>query len=274
VKGDAADRHPAWWNWKPKRWIYYDGAIDARSHTAGAFTLTGQFHALNGKDILEQYDAWMDVKIFIQDRIHPPAYPLPVDAGRAARGAKIYHSDAARCADCHGTYEGSPPRLVDYSTPVTPLSQVQTDPARYEGMSDGFLEKYNTMPWYSAYYKARTKRDRPPGYLAPPLDGLWATAPYLHNGAVPTVLDLLTDPRSRPGRYYRQPTTELSAFDPDKLGWKVTVCPPATWSERLLPYPRMVFDTTRRGLGNGGHTWGVDLKAEEKRDLIEFLKTL
>jgi hypothetical protein len=36
----------------------------------------------------------------------------------------------------------------------------------------------------------------------------------------------------------------------------------------------MVFDTTRRGLGNGGHTWGVDLTAEQKRDLIEFLKTL
>jgi hypothetical protein len=156
---------------------------------------------------------------------------------------------------------GLPARPADFDAP-------------YEGMSDGFLEKYNTMPWYSAYYKARTKRDRPPGYVAPPLDGLWATAPYLHNGAVPTVLDLLTDPRSRPGRYYRQPTTELSAFDPDKLGWKVTVCPPATCSERLLPYPRMVFDTTRRGLGNSGHTWGVDLTAEQKRDLIEFLKTL
>jgi cytochrome c5 len=265
---------PAWWTWKDKKWIYYDGAIDARSHTSGAFTLTGQFLALDGKDILQQYDAWMDVKIYIQDRVHPPAYPLSIDARRAARGKAVYHSDAARCADCHGAYQGSPPRLVDYSTPITPLVQLQTDPERWEKMTDAFIDKYNSIAWYSANYKARRKSERPRGYVAPPLDGLWATAPYLHNGSVPTVLDLLSPAASRPARYYRLTTTDLTAYDADNLGWRVIDCPPATCSDRTLPYPRMIYDTSRRGYGNGGHTWGVDLKAEQKRDLIEFLKTL
>jgi stearoyl-CoA desaturase (delta-9 desaturase) len=265
---------PAWWNWKPKRWMYYDAILDARSHTAGTFTLMGQFHSPSGKDLLEQYDAWMDVKIYIQDRVRAPAYPLPVDAARAARGAKVYHAEPARCADCHGTYEGSPPRLVDYSTPITPLGQVQTDPARWETMTDAFIDKYNSIPWFSANYKARRKSERQRGYVAPPLTGLWATAPYLHNGSVPTVLDLLSPPARRPARYYRQATTALTAYDPDKLGWKVIDCPPATCTDRTLPYPRMIFDTSRRGYGNGGHTWGVQLSDEQKRDLIEFLKTL
>ncbi|HEY3122181.1 MAG TPA: acyl-CoA desaturase [Vicinamibacteria bacterium] len=265
---------PAWWLWKTKRWIYYDGIIDASSHTSGAFTLTAQFHAPSGQDLLQQYDAWMDVKIYIQDRVRAPPYPLPVDAAEAARGAAIYHSEATRCADCHGTYEGSPPRLTDYSTPITPLSQLGTDPERWERMTDSFIDKYNSIAWYSANYKARRKSERPRGYAAPPLTGLWATAPYLHNGSVPTVMDLLNAPRSRPARYYRHLTTELSAFDGDRLGWKVVDCPSPACSERTLPYPRMLFDTSRRGYGNGGHTWGVDLTAEQKRDLVEFLKTL
>ncbi|HEY2944591.1 MAG TPA: acyl-CoA desaturase [Vicinamibacteria bacterium] len=265
---------PAWWIWKPKKWIYYDGIVDARSHTSGAFTLTGEFHSPSGQDLIEQYDAWMDVRVYVQDRVRAPPYPLPIDAARAARGAKIYHSDTARCADCHGTYEGSPPRLVDYSTPITPLSQVQTDPERWEKMTDAFIDKYNSIAWYSANYKARRKSERPKGYVAPPLTGLWATAPYLHNGSVPTVLDLLSPAASRPARYYRLTTTDLTAYDPDKLGWKVIDCPPATCSDRTLPHPRMIYDTSRRSYGNGGHTWGVDLGAAEKRDLVEFLKTL
>ena len=110
--------------------------------------------------------------------------------------------------------------------------------------------------------------------MASPLTGLWATAPYLHNGSVPTVLDLLSPPEKRPARYYRRPSTALSEFDPDKLGWKVVDCATAPCSPAELPYPRMIFDTSRRGLGNGGHTWGVDLTPEEKKDLIEFLKSL
>jgi stearoyl-CoA desaturase (delta-9 desaturase) len=265
---------PPWWGWKAKRWLYYDGIIDARSHTSGTFTLTGQFRSTSGRDLLEQYDAWMDVRAYTLDKVQPPPYPLPVDAARAARGAEVYHSSAAGCAPCHGFYEGRPPQLTDYSTPITPLADLRTDPERYEKMTDAFIDKYNTIAWYSARYKARPKRERLRGYVAPPLTGLWATAPYLHNGSVPTVMDLLSPPAARPARYYRHPTTELSAYDPEKLGWTIVDCPAPACSDRTLPYPRMIFDTSRRGLGNGGHTWGVELSAEQKRDLIEFLKTI
>jgi mono/diheme cytochrome c family protein len=266
---------PPWWHWKAKKWLYFDGAIDARGHTSATFTLLGQFHAPSGDDIAAQYEGWRDVQAFIYARVEPPAYPLPVDEAAAKRGSAVYRSEAARCADCHGTEQGAPPRLVDYPTSITPLSQLGTDPVRYEAMSDAFIDRYNSISWFSAGgYKARRKSERPRGYVAPPLTGLWATAPYLHNGSVPTVMDLLTAPEKRPARYYRHPTTELSAYDPDRLGWKIVDCASAPCVESALPYPRMVFDTARRGLGNGGHTWGVDLTPQQKKDLIEFLKTI
>jgi len=265
---------PAWWHWKQKKWLYFDGAIDARAHTSATFTLFGQFRAPSGDDLAEQYEAWRDVQAFIQSTVQPPAYPLRIDAAAARRGAIAYHSEAARCADCHGSYEGSPPRLGDYAGAITPLSQLGTDPVRWEAMSDAFIDKYNSMDWFSSTYKARRKSERTRGYVAPPLTGLWATAPYLHNGSVPTLMDLLSEPAKRPARYCRHPTTELSAYDPDRLGWKIVDCASSPCVESALPYPRMIFDTSRRGLGNGGHTWGVDLSDKQKRDLVEFLKTL
>jgi hypothetical protein len=266
---------PPDWHWKLKRWLYWDGAVDARSHTSATFMLLSRFRSLSGKDLLAEYDDWRDVRTFIQARVEAPAYPLPIDRARAARGAAVYGDDTARCADCHGAYDDSfPPRLLEYDTPIVPLSQLGTDPTRYETLTDAFIDKYNSIHWFSSNYKARKKAERPRGYVAPPLAGVWATAPYLHNGSVPPVLDLLSPKAARPHRYYRQLSTGLEAYDADKLGWKVVDCPPASCSAQDLPYPRMIYDTSRRGLDNGGHLWGVDLSPAQKKDLLEFLKTL
>jgi hypothetical protein len=75
-------------------------------------------------------------------------------------------------------------------------------------------------------------------------------------------------------RYYRQFDTGPEAYDADKLGWKVVDCPSASCSAQDLPHPRMIYDTSRRGLDNGGHLWGVELSPAQKKDLLEFLKTL
>jgi hypothetical protein len=167
-----------------------------------------------------------------------------------------------------------PPRLVSYSNPITALGDVGTDRVRYQELSDAFIERYNRSVWFAAEYKARPKSERPAGYVAPPLIGVWATAPYLHNGSVPTLADLLEPPAARPARYYRAPTNAVESYDPERVGWKVTDCARTPCDATALPHPRMIYDTSWRGLSNAGHRYGTDLAPSDKRDLIEFLKTL
>src|SRR5205807_279110 len=107
------------------------------------------------------------------------------------------------------------------------------------------------------------------GYQAPPLDGVWATAPYLHNGSVPTIYHLL-ESTSRPKRFTRSYRTGADDYDPIKLGWKTSPAaapgPDAPATER-----RRVYDTTQPGRGNSGHFFGDPLTAAERMAIIEFI---
>jgi hypothetical protein len=103
---------------------------------------------------------------------------------------------------------------------------------------------------------------KPPfGPYAPrPLYGVWAAAPYLHNGSVPTLYDLLLPPEQRPKKF----ALGGREYDPVKLGFAVgTSC-----SQKDC-----VVDTTRPGDGNGGHIWGTDLTEPDRMALLEYLKT-
>jgi hypothetical protein len=111
------------------------------------------------------------------------------------------------------------------------------------------------------------------GYQAPPLDGIWATAPYLHNGSVPTVYDVLNS-KARPKFFTRSYRTDAAAYDAKKLGWKITLL--SQGPDRQLPAyeRRKVYDTTQPGRGNGGHRFGDALSEDERWAVIEYLKTL
>lgn len=96
-------------------------------------------------------------------------------------------------------------------------------------------------------------------YKARPLNGIWATAPYLHNGSVPTLKALLEPEARRPEKF----SLGGWEFDPVNVGY--------------APYEgdrAFVFDTSRRGNSNKGHLWGTDLEDEEKAALLEYLKSL
>ena len=104
-------------------------------------------------------------------------------------------------------------------------------------------------------------------YRAKTLKGIWATAPFLHNGSVPTVFDLLHLAPQRPTTF-KLGTKE---YDPVKLGY-------VTDGPRFLTPPRMqpfTYDTRRIGNWNTGHEWWfyADLDDEMRYDIIEFLKT-
>jgi mono/diheme cytochrome c family protein len=96
-------------------------------------------------------------------------------------------------------------------------------------------------------------------YKGGPLNGIWATAPYLHNGSVPTLADLLKPQDQRPA------TFEIGSrvFDPVNVGF---VSSPGSG--------RFVFDTAKDGNSNAGHTYGTGLSDHDRAALLEYLKTL
>ena len=95
-------------------------------------------------------------------------------------------------------------------------------------------------------------------YKARPLNGIWAVAPYLHNGSVPT-LDALLSPEdsARPSEFWMG----SKQYDPVKVGYDGSEIPGAT-----------LFDTTMPGNSNQGHLYGTNLSSEDKLDLLEYLK--
>jgi hypothetical protein len=108
------------------------------------------------------------------------------------------------------------------------------------------------------------------GYAAPPLVGLWASAPYFHNGSVPDVAGVL-ESSTRPARFKRR-GTERADYDPVRLGWRVDTDVTATGTADEVA--RKVYDTTQPGLSNAGHTYGDVLTAQERAVLLAYLRTL
>jgi len=97
-------------------------------------------------------------------------------------------------------------------------------------------------------------------YAARPLYGIWAAAPFLHNGSVPTLYDLLQPPEKRPKTF----ALGGREYDPVKVGFVVqTAC----------GQQDCLVDTRRTGDGNGGHLWGTDLSEPDRMALLEYLKT-
>jgi hypothetical protein len=104
-------------------------------------------------------------------------------------------------------------------------------------------------------------------YRAKTLKGIWATAPYLHNGSVPTIYDLLLPALMRP-KVFKVGTRE---YDPQRLGYVLD-------GARFLTPPNMqpfTFDTHLLGNWNTGHEWWFynELTDDKRYEIIEFLKT-
>ena len=100
---------------------------------------------------------------------------------------------------------------------------------------------------------------RPPRYKARPHNGIWASAPFLHNGSVPNLWELLKKPEQRVTSFH----VGSWEMDPVNVGF-VTGAGPAS-SELVTSIP---------GNSNSGHAYGTELSDTEKRELIEHIKTL
>ncbi len=106
---------------------------------------------------------------------------------------------------------------------------------------------------------AKKSDDTGLAYKARPLDGIWATAPYLHNGSVPTLWDLLQKAASRPATF----NVGSRELDTVNVGFETTAGPDT-----------FLYDTSISGNSNAGHPYGTQLSEDDKRALIEYLKSL
>lgn len=112
----------------------------------------------------------------------------------------------------------------------------------------------------TAQVKGSTTKGAPLVYRARPLDGIWATGPFLHNGSVPTLYDLFLPESKRPKTF----AVGHQEFDPVKVG-PVTTKASGT----------STFDTTLKGNSNKGHDYGTSKMSDAQRwQLVEYLKTL
>jgi hypothetical protein len=241
----AAD-FPSLWNQKPREGmhLHWDGnntSVDERNLSASlgaGITPVTVDHAS-----LQRIHDWIWT-------LPPPKYPFAIDSARSARGKAIYDQ---HCAECH-SFAGSKTGTVEN------LASVNTDPYRLRSFTYIFaVNQANLFPESRYRFTHFTKTD---GYANQPLDGIWARAPYLHNGSVPTLADLLMDPASRPKRFARG----YDVYDQQKVGFVYDS--PESRSAGFL------YDTTIPGNGNGGHLWGTKLPNDQKQDLIEYMKTL
>jgi len=207
-------------------------------------------------------DAWMtDVRAYLAS-LEPPEYPFSIDQSLAGRGRELFDDN---CKRCHGTYG----EAWRYPNKVVSLEDVETDPALAEA---GYRDADRFIRWYNGSFYGKRSRAAPAlGYIAPPLDGVWATSPYLHNGSVPTLAALL-DSKVRP-TYWRFAGDDPK-FNLADVGWEFTSVAHGkdgamSWDERYR-----IYDTTLPGYGNGGHTFGDDFTDSERSAVLEYLKTL
>lgn len=272
-------KFPPLWGFGRLEWLHYDGnTTSVMQRNAGQSLGTGaMFDPKTHASTVEPRNLH-DLEQLAR-KLVAPRWPEevfgPVDAAAAARGKVLWGS---HCAECH-TFSPDPP-LHD-------VADIGTDPLRarvFDIPVDGqpFKDVLATAAdrYLSAAYdragvpeterqaiEPKPARWRSTGkYTTRDLASAWASPPYLHNGSVPTLDDLLKPAAERPKRFW----IGHREYDPARLGY-ATLPPPADPS--AVDYPAFEYDTSLPGNSNAGHEYGTALSTAEKRDLLEYLKT-
>lgn len=217
-----------------------------------------------------------------------------INVERAKRGEAIY---AQACSHCHGEYKKAwsltpsewedlheqavknnkaMPAVIDSIklTYTEKVKDVGTDSGRRKGMK-ALAEALNPLAFSKKYGIVIEEQQ---GYVAPPLEGIWARYPYFHNNSIPNLCALMTPPLKRPVAYYSgKAINKERDYDSDCLGYPVAEKTPREW----LKDSEHFYDTRLPGMSNGGHYERIFVKdgverfsPEDKKDLLEFLKTI
>ncbi|MDD0852085.1 hypothetical protein HBN50_03210 [Halobacteriovorax sp. GB3] len=291
---EVADSKPAvWWNLKYKtRWLS-DGSIVQGNPILTNFL----WNELGRGTDLKELETWMKDNQETIKELTVAAFStkapkwwdfFPVETislKRAKRGEKIYEN---RCSKCHGSYikgwsqEGSESWDLEKKLETvevqyhekTPVKDVGTDPKRYQG-TEAFAGALNDLK-ISKWMKTVVVPQK--GYVPPPLEGIWARYPYLHNNAIPSLCQLLTRAKDRVETFYQGPADNAETdFDSECVGYPIGNNIPKHFKKDKDAF----YDTRREGMSNSGHERAFIgkngeelLSKQEKMDLIMFLKTL
>ncbi len=287
---------------------------------AGLFAWTGTSRDMP-QDNSDRFRSSVDVAALktlenLARRLHPPRWPgtFPrIDRDMAARGRDLYHGNKTKgipnlCAHCHVAkpIEQAHPDGPSLHVTMIPQGEVGTDNLYLENFSNrmvdltrlgrGRMSAKDASEWVTTelmtvngvendpdYHHRTNKWSNEPRYIARPHLAVWATAPFLHNGSVPTLYALLSPAKERPGCFYLSPNME---FDPVKVGFVVADCAgPQTYRDPLAGFE---FKTQLPGNSNQGHefqgsvcgaaarvngTLGCELPVADRWAIIEYLKT-
>jgi len=271
----AAVDFPSIWLQKPRQGmqLHWDGnnAMAEERNKNAAFG-TGTTPPTIDLAAIGRLEAWLLTA-------EPPKYPYPIDSDRAARGEKTYKQYCAGChgasgrdfpapqgtqsRECVGTTEREDELYGPHVGKITRIDEIRTDRRRLDSFSYELAVHMGTV--YAGYPHRYCHYRKTFGYANMPLDGVWLRAPYLHNGSVPTLRDLLEPAAKRPKVFYRG----NDVHDQRKVGF-------VSEAAELGGVKFFKYDTSVPGNSNSGHEgrrYGTELAPEDKAALVEYLKT-
>jgi len=251
----AAD-FPSLWNQRPREGmqLHWDGdndSVDERNLSAAL--------GAGVTPVTVDHAAIQRVRDWIWT-LPPPPYPYAIDRALAARGASIY---AQTCLSCHADHQfrdGVRNPAATRVGLVEDIDRIATDRHRLDSYTFVFAANQYALYPESPYRFTHFRKTA--GYANHPLDGIWLRAPYLHNGSVPTLRDLLETASARPMAFYRG----YDVYDRERVGFVSDVK-----DENGRTY--FLYDTSLPGNGNGGHEYGTSLPTADKLAVLEYLKT-
>ena len=247
---------PAWWHVRKKTALYCDAFSPVNHRVLMQFMLIPRN---NAETVYSWEDDFRHILAYIQS-LRAPQYPYEVDRDLAATGQGVFQQ---HCAGCHGTYG----RDESYPQKVIPLAEIGTDPLRLNALTPEHRQ-WMRDSWMS-HYGQDPVEIQPIGYVAPPLDGVWASAPYFHNGSVPTLWHVL-HPDQRPNVWKRSP----DGYDRSLVGLEIEAWDQLPENTERSSERRMYFDTSLPGKSALGHDFPNALTEPEKRAVLEYLKSL
>ena len=252
---------PTWWTLRFRNKMYLDGSGQAGGYRTMMATLLASGEPLT--DLQAQDSTFSDIYQYLLS-LEPPCWTLStIDPAARSRGLTVFD---ATCASCHGVHSGPSAQFPDQ---VVSAASVGTDPVRAESFAPADAAWIDST-WFGGNGQAPYAMTSTGGYLAPPLAGAWATAPYFHNGSVPDLAGVL-DSSQRPTRWQRT-GSGTSDYDPTTVGWRYTTSDVSVGNATVAE--RVIYDTTLPGLSNGGHTYGDGLTDAQRSDVLEYLRSL
>ncbi|MEL6833026.1 MAG: hypothetical protein AAFY48_14920 [Bacteroidota bacterium] len=241
---------PALWHLQKKNALYYTavgrGDFTKLLFQASVLGIEDSTAARLAQEKFVHITAWIR-------SLEPPAYPKAIDQELASQGEAVF---TEHCSSCHGTYGEE----ETYPNKVVAVDAIGTDPLYADYAVDSKIVDWYNKSWF-ATSTPQSWFEPEHGYIAPPLDGIWATAPYLHNGAVPDLYSVLFS-AARPTYWER--SKDSKDFNWKEIGW--------LYEEKNSGGGRLTYDTTLPGYANTGHYYGDKLTEDERWAVLEYLR--